>query len=119
MRTTPSQPRRRFTRSASLALLAPTTVLALVACVQMPTEKRGVADLRAQLSFQLRSDRARRAIVIVDGLESGRAVDYAEGEAALRVLPGTHRLQLVAEGATLLDERIYVGDGVHRSFIVQ
>lgn len=111
--------RRRFARLAVLSPLVPAALLALSACVQLPTEKQGAADLRAQVSFQLQSDRAQGAVVLIDGLEAGRAGDFSEGVAALRVLPGSHRLQVIADGVPLLDERFYIGDGAQRTFTVR
>ncbi len=119
MKKTPLIQRRRFARLAMLSPLVPAALLALSACVQMPTEKQGAADLRAQLSFQLQSERARGAVVLIDGLAAGRAGDFSEGVAALRVLPGSHRVQVIADGVSLLDERFYIGDGAQRSFTVR
>ena len=93
--------------------------LATSGCVQMPTEKRSVADMRPQLSFKAESPRAQAARVIVDDLDMGAVSDYLDGVAAVRVLPGTHQLRIVAGGEILLDEKVYLGDGVARAFIVK
>jgi hypothetical protein len=84
----------------------------------MPTEKQSVSDLRPQISF-VAADALFDAVVYVDNVAVGRVGDFREGTAALRILPGTHTVRVVADGRVLLDERFYVGDGVSRSFLVQ
>lgn len=91
----------------------------LVACTQLPTEKQNVSDIRPQISFKAEGDSAFTARVIVDGLDMGAVSEYIDGGAALRVLPGTHKLTVIAGPRVLLDEKIYLGDGVSRSFIVK
>ena len=90
----------------------------LSGCVQMPTEKAGIADLRPQISFRLLDDSVRPARIFIDGMDVGAASDFLDGVAALRVLPGTHVLKVTFMGATLMDEKFYVGDGVQRTFTV-
>lgn len=105
---------------AVLALTAGlVTALMNVGCTQMPTEKRGIADIRPQLAFKAGSDRARAARVIVDGMDVGAVSDYIDGVAAVRVLPGTHTMRVVAGSEVLVEERIYLGDGVNRTFNVK
>jgi hypothetical protein len=93
----------------------------LGACVQYPTEKQQVVDLRPQISFNVDpSDTARGdARVVVDGLDMGRLGDFVTGKGALRLLPGTHAIRVVDRGQTALDQRVYLGDGVTRSFSLQ
>lgn len=93
-------------------------IVGLAGCVQMPTEKQGVSDIRPQISF-VAQEPLLAAVVYVDGLEVGRVGDFLDGQAALRILPGTHTLKVVADGRVVMDERFYVGDGVSRAFIVQ
>lgn len=99
------------------ALLA--SSLWLAGCVQLPTEKSGVSDLRPQLSFAADAERMGAARVSVDGIDVGFVGDYLSGQAALRVLPGTHRITVIGNGSVVLDEKAYFGDGVSRSFIVK
>ncbi len=94
---------------AALALAA------LAACVSFPTEKSGVVDQRPQISFHI-GDADDDARVLVDGLDMGRAGDFAAGKAALRVLPGTHQLTVQAGQKVLVSEKFYVADGVSRTF---
>ncbi len=99
----------------ALALCGPV----LTGCTQMPTEKYGVSDLRPQISFRVAGEDLRLARVLVDGLDVGVVEDYLEGLAALRVLPGTHVVHIEWRGQRLLEERIYVGDGVQRTILVK
>ncbi len=108
----------KFTGSAVLALSLVAAVLG-TGCTQMPTEKQGVADVRPQLSFQLASPEMGAAQVVVDGLAMGDAGRYVAGVASLRVLPGTHDLQVMLGGRTVLNERFYVADGVNKTFILK
>jgi hypothetical protein len=103
--------------SLSLAL----ALTALTACVQYPTERQSVVDLRPQISFRFDSNDSRigEARVLVNGLDSGRLGDFVDGRGALRVLPGMHSVRVVSGSDVLLDERAYLGDGVARSFNVK
>jgi hypothetical protein len=88
---------------------------ALSACVSYPTEKQGVVDQRPQISLRVAAG-ASDARVLVDGLDMGRAGDFAEGKAALRVLPGTHQLTVQQGQQVYVSEKFYVADGVSRTF---
>lgn len=102
-------------------IVVATALLAGVsACVQMPTETRSVVDQRPQITFRINGDqqRAANARVLIDELDMGRVSDFLDGQASLRVLPGTHVVKVQANGTTLLMERAYLGDGVVRPFVV-
>lgn len=103
--------------SALLAALVAATLLS--ACTQMPTERQGVTDLRPQLSFKITDETLRAARVLVDGLDMGAVGDYGEGVAALRILPGVHVIRVVLHGRTVIEEKLYVADGVNRTLRVQ
>ena len=94
---------------------------ALAACVQMPTEKQSVADLRPQISFRLNSANpmTQTSRVILDGQDMGSAQEFIDGVNSLKVLPGTHQLQISNGSLILLEERFYVADGVNKSFVVK
>lgn len=92
--------------------------LVLTACVQVPTEKAGVVDLRPQIAFKFNSEASRAAGVLVDGLNLGTAGNYADGVAALRIQPGSHVVTIVLGNQVLLQEKFYIGDGVSRTFLV-
>ncbi|MGE0803386.1 MAG: hypothetical protein AB7G13_32325 [Lautropia sp.] len=85
----------------------------------MPTEKQSVVDMRPQISFQIASERGRTATIVLDGEEMGVAGTYPENVASMKIVPGTHHLRLQAGGETILDERFYIGDGVHRAFLAK
>ena len=89
------------------------------ACTQFPTENQYVTDLRPQLSFKILKDGLGGAAVFVDGLVMGTAGEFAEGIASLRVLPGNHQIRVDINGTALVDEKIYMGDGVHRTILVR
>lgn len=85
-------------------------------CVQMPTETQSVVDQRPQIAFQIAHEDQRAARVLVDRLDMGAVGDYAAGKGALRVLPGTHLVEVTLGSQQLLNERVYLADGVSRSF---
>ena len=89
---------------------------ALGACVQMPTETQSVVDQRPQISFQIGHAGQQGARVLVDSLDMGAVGDYAAGKGALRVLPGTHVIEVRLGSQQLLNERVYLADGVSRAF---
>lgn len=88
----------------------------ITACVQMPTEKKTIVDMRPSISFRADNSLAHGARVVVDGLDMGRVGNYLEGEGALRILQGNHLLRVVHDSKILLEEKIYLGDGVNRTF---
>lgn len=93
----------------------------LSGCVQYPTERQSVVDLRPQISFRFDPADARmsEARVLVNGLDAGRLGDFRDGTGSLRVLSGTHAVRVISGADVLLDERAYLGDGVARPFIVK
>ncbi|MBK7355659.1 hypothetical protein [Propionivibrio sp.] len=101
---------------ASCALIG---TLLLTGCVQMPTEKMGVSDMRPQISFTATNETLLASRVVIDGLDVGALADYTADTAALRVLSGNHRIQIYSGGTILLDEKVYLGDGVSRTFLVK
>lgn len=88
-------------------------------CVQMPTERQGISDMRPKISFKAVNERALGARVQINGLDVGTVSDYIDGQSAVRIGPGTHRLVVSIGSDVLLDENIYLGDGVNRAFIVK
>ena len=110
----------RSKKLVSACLLA-MAFTALVGCVQYPTERQSVVDLRPQISFRFdpADMRMAQARVLVNGLDSGRMADFRDGMGSLRVLSGTHIVQVLSGSEVLLNERAYVGDGVARPFTVR
>lgn len=109
--------RRTLTTLSIAVFLA--NVLVLGGCTQLPTGKQSVSDMRPQISFKVENESVQSARVLVDGLDMGSVGDFLEGVAAVRVLPGMHKLIVTAGSAVLLEEKVYLGDGVSRSFIVK
>lgn len=89
-------------------------------CVQMPTEKNEVVDLRPQLSFRVANTslNAAQLRVYVDNLDMGSVAAYLEGQATLRVLPGTHLVRVEDAGRPVFSERVYIADGVTRTLLI-
>ncbi len=91
----------------------------LTGCVQWPTEKQSISDLRPGISFKAQNTDLLDGRVILDGLDMGQAKDYQEGVAMMRILPGPHRLNVTLNGKIILDERIFTSDGVNQTFLLQ
>lgn len=110
-----------FTRKLIAASLVSCALAALIGCVQYPTERQNVVDLRPQISFSFdpADTRVNSARVLVDGIDSGRLGDFLDGKGSLRVLSGSHSIQVVNGSNVLLNERAYLGDGVARPFVVK
>lgn len=98
-------------------LLGCAMTAALAGCVNFPTEKASVVDNRPQLSFRTQQD-GDAMQVFVDGIANGAVSQYREGRAALRVLPGTHVIEVRRGGGVVHTERVYVGDGVTKTIIL-
>ena len=88
-------------------------------CTQMPTEKQGISDMRPKISFKVEHARAQSSRVLVDGLDIGMVSDFIDSKAAVRVLPGVHVIKVILDDSVLLEEKVYLGDGVNRAFIVK
>ena len=108
-------------KSTTIFVAAGTLIGSLIfgGCTQMPTEKQGISDMRPQISFKAEGERAQSSRVLVDGLDMGTVSDFIDGQAAVRVLPGTHIVSVTSGGSVLLEEKVYLGDGVSRFFIVK
>jgi hypothetical protein len=95
--------------------------LALTACVQFPTEKAGVVDMRPQISFRfLAEDKAlQSARLQVNGIDAGTVGEYVEGQAALRVLAGNNVIKVVDGSRVVYEQQVYLGDGVGRTILLK
>src|SRR5262245_56860833 len=100
-------------RSTMMAMAAVLCLASLPACVQYPTERQGVVDLRPGLSFKVANPSANplMARVTVDGLDVGAVGDFLVGQTLLRVVPGNHVVRVVQDGTVFLEQRVYLGDG--------
>ena len=94
--------------------------LVTAACIQLPTEKQEVVDLRPQLSFKMadEGDAPSAYRVFVDGLDMGTADAYVAGRNALKVLSGTHLVKVERQGRPVFEERVYLGDGATRTVLL-
>ena len=88
-------------------------------CTQMPTEKQGVADMRPQIAFRYERPEMAQALVSVNGIDMGSVATYRDSVASLKLVPGTHHLQVKLSGALVLDERFYIADGVNKTFVLK
>ena len=93
--------------------------LLLGGCTQMPTEKQSISDMRPQISFKIDVKKAQGYRVRIDGLDMGMVSDFIDGKAAIRVLPGMHLVNVSSGSTVLLNEKVYLSDGVSRSFNIQ
>ena len=102
-------------------VIAALVVLLLSACVQFPTEKNESVDLRPQLSFAMGGSATSPAEldVLVDGLPVGRVTTFLSGEQAIRVLPGTHVITIKRGTQVVQEERLFFGDGMTKTLVVQ
>jgi len=91
-------------------------LLSTVGCVQLPTEESGVNDLKPGISFSMSN--LVDADVLVDGQNMGKVANYQDGKARLNLLSGTHKIMVVQGGKVLLQETIYLGDGVNKTLRV-
>jgi len=102
--------------------IAAMLVCALAAgCVQMPTEKQSISDMRPQIAFKPTPGDSRllSARVVLDNMDIGAVQDYIDGIATLKVLPGTHQLRIIQNSLLLHEERFYAGDGVNKTFVLK
>lgn len=108
-----------MTRHLTSLVISLSFALALGACVQLPTEKSAVVDARPQISFQVPlAAESAGWHVFVDNLPVGSVSQFVHGKSALRILPGTHVIRVERPGLAPVEERIYVGDGVSKTIII-
>ena len=108
-------------RSIIRLVLAGLVLAGSTACIQMPTEGVQISDLRPQIAFRFDVNDASlmAARVDIDGADVGALADYIAGQATLKVVPGNHVVRVTRGNQVLLEERVYLGDGVARSFVVR
>ncbi|WP_432454960.1 MULTISPECIES: hypothetical protein [unclassified Agarivorans] len=94
---------------------------ALSGCVQMPTSTSSTLDNRPQLIFSSAGSTKDLATYTlqVDGLEMGSIVDYHDGNKALKLLSGTHVVEVFDGDKSVLKQKIYLGDGVTKTVIIK
>lgn len=109
---------KKFALTFSL-MVSVLSLFSLSGCVQIPTEKQSISDLRPQISFKVSDDRLLTARVQLDGLDAGQISDYVDGVSSMRIRPGTHIVRVTFNNTVLLEEKFYLGDGVNRAFVVR
>lgn len=95
-------------------LIVSVFVLMLAACVQTPTRNTQVVDDRPGLAFELSSPSAENYELKVDGVSYGRVGQYLAGENRLRIINGSHLVELVNGGQTVFTKKVYLGSGSNR-----
>lgn len=88
----------------------------LSGCVNTPTHTSNVKDDRPLIMFEAAQSGDR---LVLDGIEIGLANQYLSGRSALKIEPGTHNLQIIRDGAVVMNERFYISRGASKSFTVQ
>ena len=77
------------------------------ACVY-PTSSVGVVDDRPSVVIQ---NAPEDAVLLVDGLDMGRASLYEGKKKVLLLEPGTHKVEVMHNGEMIHSEIIFLGDG--------
>ncbi len=96
------------------------TIALATGCVQMPTTESKTVDNRPQLIFKhSTNDSLDNYIIFVDGLNNGSIEPFSNGKKALRVLSGTHLIEIYKGEKLISSQKIYVGDGVTKEVIVK
>lgn len=94
------------------------SVLLLSGCVQTPTEDGYTVDLRPAISFIPRdkTQDTTAYTVYVDNLNMGSASQYLDKEAALRLLSGSHLIEVKRNSETVFSTKVYLGDRAIKTF---
>ncbi|MBK1872020.1 hypothetical protein FE848_02190 [Marinobacter sp. 1-3A] len=95
-------------------LIVSVFALMLVACVQSPTRNTQVVDDRPGLAFELSSSAAEAYELKVDGVSYGRVGQYLDGENRLRIIDGSHVVELMNNGQVVYTQKVYLGAGSNR-----
>ena len=95
-------------------LIVSVFALMLAACVQTPTRNTQVVDDRPGLAFELASSAAEAYELKVDGVSYGRVGQYLAGENRLRIIDGSHVVELENNGEAVFTQEVYLGAGSNR-----
>jgi hypothetical protein len=88
----------------------------LAACdIRYPNTGVEIADERPTIAFR---GAPAGSQVFVDGVAMGPADEF-DGQKVLLVEPGMHVVQVRHKGGILLSERVFLGEGAKRTFVVQ
>lgn len=101
-------------------IVALVVLVTLSGCVKQPTRNEQTVDMRPAISFtpKSKSQVAASYSVYVDNLDMGDAAQFITGESALRVLSGTHLIELKRGDDTVLSNKVFLGDGATKSFVL-
>ena len=97
----------------TIKLTATVLSIALLAGCAGPTSMVQTQDDRPFIMFEAPQS---QDVVFIDGVNMGSAVEYKVGKSALRIEPGTHRLQIQRDGIVILEQKFYMADGVGKTF---
>ena len=86
----------------------------LIGCVKTPTRNSTTVDDRPGITFNLHSKDARKYELKIDGISYGSVEQYQQGENLLRVVDGTHVVELFNGENVVLRKSVYLGAGVNR-----
>ncbi len=91
-------------------LLSIAMTLGLTACVQTPTQTTQTVDDRPRLAFdeQLAGEPMEYELVI-DGISYGSLDQYLVNENALRIVEGTHRIEVLDHGYVVFTTEVFLG----------
>lgn len=86
-------------------------LLALVACVQKPTQSTEVVDDRPRLAFDAAALPARpnQYEVVVDNINYGSMEQFLVNQNALRVIDGPHRVEVYRNGDVVFRQDVVLG----------
>src|SRR5690554_3570237 len=96
-------------------LLIGVLLCVLAGCVQSPTKNTQVVDDRPGLAFDLSSSSSASYELLVNGVSYGAVGQYQAGDSVLKVIDGTHQIELVENGKTVFRQKVYLGAGVNRT----
>ena len=86
-------------------------LLTLAACSTPVTQIQSV-DLRPTLSI---SNAPQGSVLSIDGVIVGDAGSIAKGNQAIKLSPGTHQINASHNGNILINEKVYLGEGLHKT----
>ncbi len=95
-------------------LLVVVLLAALVGCVKTPTTNTQVVDDRPGLTFELASNAAAGYELVIDGVSYGAVGQYQNDENVLKLVDGTHRIEVLNNGVSVLTQKVYLGAGTNR-----
>lgn len=95
-------------------LLVSMVCLLLAACVQTPSRNTQVVDDRPGLAFEVNSVAAEYYELRIDGVSYGYVRDYLAGENLLKIIDGTHQVELLSDGKVVFQKEVYLGAGTNR-----